>query len=96
MHSIGDNRRLRVEALHTGLPMELWVVLGLGGFSTILFTYFFGAENFRIQMIMVAMVSLVICLNLFLLATYDDPFSGDVKITPSAFEKQLKLYAKDK
>lgn len=96
MHSVGDNRRLRVEALHTGLPIELWVVLGLGGFSTILFTYFFGAENFRIQMIMVAMVSLVICLNLFLLATYDDPFSGDVKITSSAFEKQLKLYAKDK
>ncbi len=96
MHSIGDNRRLRIEALHTGLPLELWVVLDLGGIATILFTYFFGAENFKIQLVMVGMVSLVICLNLFLLATYDDPFSGDVCITPAAFETQLRLYAMDR
>lgn len=92
MESVGENRRLRVEGLHSGLPLELWAVLAVGGASTIIFTYFFGAENFKIQVIMVGMVSLVICLNLFLLATYDDPFSGDVLIAPSAFVTQLRLY----
>lgn len=96
MESVGDNRRLRVEALHAGLPTELWLVLILGGASTILFTYFFGADSLRIQIVMVGIVSLVICLNLFLLATYDDPFSGDVMVAPSAFETQLRLFTSEK
>jgi hypothetical protein len=95
MESISENRRLRVEALHSGLPVQLWTVLILGGVATIIFTYFFGSENFTIQIIMVSIVSLVICLNLFLLATYDDPFSGDVKVMPDAFETQLRLYRLD-
>lgn len=95
MESVGDARRMRVEGLHSGLPTELWAVLIMGGVATTVFTYFFGSENFKIQMVMVAIVSLVICLNLFLLVTYDDPFSGDVMITPSAFETQLRLYQLD-
>ncbi|HIN63376.1 MAG TPA: DUF4239 domain-containing protein, partial [Candidatus Obscuribacterales bacterium] len=63
--------------------------------ATIFFTYFFRAENIKIQALMVGMVSLVICLNLFLLMTYDDPFYGDVMVTPSAFETQLRLYELD-
>lgn len=95
MSSIGENRRLRIEALHAGLPLELWFVLDLGGVATIFFTYFFSAVSARAQSIMVAIVSLVIALNLFLLMTYDDPFAGDVMVTPSAFETQLHLYSLD-
>lgn len=92
METLGEARRLRVEALHSGLPTQLWAVLILGGTATIFFTYLFAAENLKIQVIMVSMVSLVICLNLFLLATYDDPFNGDIRVTPSAFETQLNLF----
>lgn len=92
MQELGNGRRMRVEALHSGLPLVLWIVLFIGGAATIVFTYFFAADNLKIQIIMVAMVSLVICLNLFLLATYDDPFNGDVKVTPSAFETQINLF----
>lgn len=95
MSGIGNSRRLRIEALHAGLPLELWVVLFFGGAATIVFTYFFLADNLKIQILMVSIVSLVICLNLFLLATYDDPFSGDVKITPDAFVTQVRLYNQD-
>ena len=72
--------------------MVLWVVLVIGGVATIVFTYFFSAHRLKIQMIMVSMVSLVICLNIFLLASYDDPFSGDVKVGPTAFETDLKTF----
>lgn len=92
MVTLGDARRMRVEALHSGLPVVLWIVLFIGGTATILFTYFFSAENLKIQVIMVGIVSLVICLNLFLLANYDDPFSGDVMVTPAAFETQIHLF----
>ncbi|MBC7999573.1 MAG: DUF4239 domain-containing protein [Leptolyngbya sp.] len=92
MVTLGDCRRLRVEALHSGLPLVLWIVLFIGGAATIIFTYFFSADNLHIQVVMVGIVSLVICLNLFLLATYDDPFSGDVKVAPTAFETQIRLF----
>lgn len=92
MISLGDARRMRVEALHAGLPPVLWGVLILGGMATMLFTYFFCADDLKTQCIMVAIVSLVICLNLFLLAVYDDPFAGDVKVTPDAFETQIRLF----
>lgn len=92
MEDLGNGRRLRVEALHAGLPLVLWAVLFIGGAATIIFTYFFAADNLKIQIVMVSMVSLVICLNLFLLASYDDPFNGDVQVTPSAFETQRNLF----
>ena len=92
MVSLADNHRLRVEALHNGLPMVLWVVLVIGGVATIVFTYFFAAHNLKIQVVMVSMVSLVICLNIFLLASYDDPFSGDVMVSPAAFITDLKTF----
>jgi len=96
MESVGENRRLRVDALHNGLPPVLWAVLIVGGIATIIFTYFFNIDNVKLQIVMVGMVSLVICLNIFLLATYDDPFSGDVKITADPFETQLYLFKMSK
>jgi hypothetical protein len=92
MVTLADNHRLRVEALHNGLPAVLWVVLVIGGVATIVFTYFFAANRLKIQLIMVSMVSLVICLNIFLLASYDDPFSGDVMVAPTAFETDLQTF----
>ncbi len=95
MASLGDCRRLRVDALHNGMPAVLWCILSVGGVATIIFTYFFSSSNLNVQMVMVAIVSLVICLNIFLLACYDDPFSGDVMIEPTAFETQSRLFREE-
>ncbi|CAN5295512.1 hypothetical protein BH10CYA1_BH10CYA1_28790 [soil metagenome] len=90
--NMSDARRLRIEALHNGLPFALWWVLLVGGLSTIIFTYFFGVKNIKLQVIMTGIVTMVICLNIFLLASFDDPFSGDVMIHPSAFEADLMMF----
>ncbi len=90
--SMSDARRLRIEALHNGLPTALWWVLVLGGVATIVFTYFFGAQNTRLQVIMTAIVTLVISLNIFLLYTFDDPFEGEVMVRPTAFETNLMMF----
>jgi hypothetical protein len=92
MNTLGDCRRMRVEALHNGLSPILWGVLIIGGFTTVLFTYFFGLQNLRLQVIMTSIVSLVICLNIFLLACFDDPFSGDVMVEPSPFQVDQKIF----
>lgn len=95
MASLGDSRRMRVDALHNGMSPVLWGILIVGGVATIIFTYFFSSSNLREQMVMVAIVSLVICLNIFLLACYDDPFCGDVMISPTAFETQSRLFREE-
>ncbi len=92
MVTMGDSRRMRVEALHNGLPPVLWVVLGIGGVSTILFTFFFGARNMRIQMAMTSLIAITIGLNIFLLASYDDPFSGDVMVRADAFLVDKRIF----
>ena len=93
MASVGDNRRLRADSLHNGLPTVLWAILVVGGVATIIFTYFFNANNLKLQVVMVGIVSLVICLNIFLLASYDDPFSGDLMVSPISFESQGELFS---
>jgi Protein of unknown function (DUF4239) len=90
--AMSDARRLRIEALHNGLPFALWWVLLAGGLATIIFTYFFGVKNIKLQVVMTAIVTLVICLNIFLLYSYDDPFSGDVMVHPTAFEADLMMF----
>ena len=92
--SMSDARRLRIEALHNGLPQGLWWVIVMGGLATMLFTYFFGAQDTRLQVIMTGMVTLVISLNIFLLFTFDDPFEGDIMVSPTAFETDLMMFRK--
>ncbi len=46
MATLGENRRLRVNALHNGLPPVLWSILVVGGLATVIFTYFFKVDNF--------------------------------------------------
>ncbi|HEY9773800.1 MAG TPA: bestrophin family ion channel [Planktothrix sp.] len=92
MVSVGDNRRMRVEALHNGLPLVLWAVLGIGGIATIIFTFFFGSSNMRLQSIMTSLIALTIGLNIFLLACYDDPFSGDVMVRSDAFTVDKRIF----
>jgi hypothetical protein len=62
------------------------VVLLVGGFSTVAFTYFFAIDNVRLQMLMTSVITMIICLNIYMLAGYDAPFSGDIAISPVAFE----------
>ncbi len=82
----GDNRRSRLLANHNGVSPLLWTVITVGGVLTITFTYFFGLENVRAQMIMVALVAITLSLNIFLVAAYTYPFAGEFKIEPDAFE----------
>src|SRR5262249_30230788 len=86
MARLGECRRARLAELHYGLPPSLWVVLTFGGLSTIAFTFFFAVENIRLQMLMTSLITSIICLNIYMLAGYDAPFSGDIAIAPVAFE----------
>lgn len=80
-----DSRRIRTVTARHGVPALEWVVLLAGAMVTVAFTYFFKMEHLKIQVIMTAMVSTIIALNLYLVLMFGYPFSGDMKVDSDCF-----------
>ena len=84
--SVGEHRRARLILSQFTLSSALWVVIGLGTIITITFTYVFASQFRGIQDLMTALVAASLALNIWLLAAYSSPFSGELRILPSMFE----------
>jgi len=91
---LGNYRTLRFAAMNNQLPAGMWLVVLIGGGATICFTYFFEVKSERIQILMTGLVAMVMALNIFLLANYDYPFSGDVRVSRAAFDLDLSTFHK--
>jgi hypothetical protein len=89
VHGLADARRDRLLAAEEGLPAIMWVVLIGGGFIVVGFTYLFGMENNLTHILMVAALAMIISSVLFMVASLNFPFRGDVHIGPDAFEQIL-------
>jgi Protein of unknown function (DUF4239) len=96
LHGLGDGRRERLLVVGEGLPSILWVVLILGGVITVSFTYLFGLDNTLVHLLMVGALAMIISLSLFTVAALDQPFQGDVRIHPAAFEQVLERFHESK
>src|SRR5829696_4596838 len=96
LHGLGDGRRERLLVAGEGLPTILWVVLILGGVITVGFTYLFGLDSTLVHLLMVAALAMIISLSLFTVAALDQPFQGDVRIHPAAFEQVLERFHESK
>ena len=64
------------------------------GIITVIFSFFFGSENLKAQLIMTTLLAVLIVLILFTILIMDFPFSGDMAVSPDAF-KQVLLYLKN-
>ena len=89
LNEAAELRRERILAAGPGIPSILWTVLICGGLITILFTIFFGTENFTAQLIMSSMLSTLVALSLFTIMTLDFPFTGSVTISQETFRTVL-------
>lgn len=92
LKTAGDARHTRLLAAQPVYDPSIWVVLGVGAVITIVFTYFFGIENLKVQALMTALVTVVVTLNLVVVALFSSPFSGDVKVPPRAFQADLDYF----
>lgn len=83
---VTELRRTRLTAAGDGLSWLLWLVLIVGAAITVAYCYFFGVEQPTAQVILVGLLTLMICLDLFLIAALDLPFTGVLVVKPDAFE----------
>jgi hypothetical protein len=86
---LDQNRALRLLEAREGIPSILWVVLVLGGATTVCFTYLLGVSTEWLHMVMIAAYTLVLALILFTIGALDYPFDGIVQVNPDAFEDAL-------
>ena len=81
-----EARRLRLDAVHTGLPGVLWFVIVVGALVSLSSTFFFQVEDARLQRIQVVLLALFIGLIIFIIFALDRPFRGDLGLQPDAYQ----------
>jgi hypothetical protein len=92
MAEFADSRRERLIAAKHGVSHIMWIVLFVGAFFTVGFTYFFGLNSIRAQMLMTGVVAMSIALNLLLVSIFGYPFSGDIRVHPDEFRLDKLIF----
>lgn len=83
MRELGNITQARRGRLHLAMGVvspALWTMLIFGALLTVGFTYFFGLESLRAQVTMTGGLAAIVFLGLFVIVSYDHPFTGEVSI----------------
>src|SRR5690349_16830900 len=79
-------RRMRVDAVGTGLPTVMWIVVVLGAFIALSSTFFFHVADQRLHRILVALLATFIGLVVFMVVALDRPFRGDLSLGAGPYQ----------
>lgn len=79
-------RRLRLDAVGTGLPKVMWVVIVFGAFISLSSAFFFKVEDARLHILEVLLLSVFIGLVIFMILSLDRPFRGDLGIGADSYQ----------
>ena len=82
-----ESRRARLDSVTTSLPRSLWWLVIVGALVCITTSMFFHLRSFTMHLWMTALMSGLLGLMIFLIATLDNPFRGKVSITPASLER---------
>jgi Protein of unknown function (DUF4239) len=89
LNELSNSRRIRLFTSRGTVPPTLWYLLLGGGVMLIIFTYFFGHESVWSQAAMTAALAGVLAFSLFLIDSFDSPYSGVARVTPEPFKLEL-------
>lgn len=88
--AITEARRGRLHHAMGVVPPALWLMLLFSAAMTIAFTFFFGLENLKAQVTMTGGLASVVFLGLFVIVSYDRPFTGEVFVEPHPIKAVLE------
>ncbi len=80
------SRRMRLDAVKTGLPLILWMVVGAGAVISLSASFFFQVEDVRLHATLVGLLAMFIGLVIFMTLALDHPFQGDLGISPEPYQ----------
>jgi hypothetical protein len=79
-------RRMRVDAIGTGLPGVMWVVIIVGAVISISSCYFFRVEDVRLHGILVVLLAVLIGLVICMTVVMNHPFRGDLGLNADPYQ----------
>lgn len=79
-------RRMRLDAVKSGLPGVMWSVIVLGAFIGLSASFFFRVQDVRLHLIEVLLLAIFIGLIIFMILALDRPFRGDLGISPDSYQ----------
>jgi Protein of unknown function (DUF4239) len=79
-------RRLRLDAVNTGLPAVMWAVIVAGAFIGLSASFFFKVEDARLHGIQVLFLATFIGLVIAMIFALDRPFRGDLGLRPDPYQ----------
>lgn len=86
-NNLVEVRRARLDSVNTSLPRSLWWMVILGALVCIGTTWFFHVRSISMHRWMTVMMSGLLGLMIFLVATLDNPFRGKVSVGPAPLER---------
>ncbi len=79
-------RRLRLDAVSTGLPGVMWTVVLVGAVISLSTSFFFKVEDVRLHQILLTLLAMFIGLVIFMTFALDRPFRGDLGVRPEPYQ----------
>ncbi len=92
IREIWDCRRERTGTAQHGIPAIEWFVLVTGGAVTILFAGLFSGQSVGLQRFLTVLAALLIGLNLYLVALFGYPFSGELTVSNRPFLIDVAIF----
>lgn len=92
MQAVWDHRRERISTAHYGVPAVEWAALLLGALVTVTFGGLFPVGHVRFHLLLTALASLVMVLNLYLISLFGYPFGGDLRVSDQPFRTDIRLF----
>jgi hypothetical protein len=83
---IQARRRMRLDAVRTGLPGVMWLVILLGAVISLSASFFFKVEDVRLHATLVTLLAMFIGLVIFMTLALDRPFRGDLGVRSDPYE----------
>jgi hypothetical protein len=78
-------RRMRLDAVNTGLPSVMWTVIIAGAAISLSASFFFQVDDIRLHATLVILLATFIGLVIFMTFALDRPFRGDLGIDADSY-----------
>lgn len=84
-NKVVDARRIRMDSVNSGIPSVFWVVILVGAVLSIVLTYIFHFPTLKTHLALTGIFSLFLGFVIFLVAAMDNPFRGEMSVSPEPY-----------
>jgi Protein of unknown function (DUF4239) len=85
LNNVNNMRRQRLNVVTSGLPSTVWMVVFFGAIINIFLTWLLIIPNNRLDIIINALSGALLGSLIFLIAAMDNPFRGEVSVSPEPY-----------